>query len=269
MTILGSHLKPLTVRVIHGARTIFPHQWSVICEPAWWIWLAEAPGILLEHERGRLEVPVGQVVLLPAGGTYRVQAVGRPPLLWLKVDVPLLSDVIATLGPLLPQVLPQDDLLVQLAGRADAGSQGATPPGWGEAFAWAAVAAWWSHLPPTVMQELQLAQDGLAPLQPILRTIDEHLADPLPIPAVAAVCGCSVATIGRLMRRYLHTTPTAWIRHRRCMRAGELLSTTTLPIDEIARRCGFANRYLLTRHFVVVTGGVSPARYRKQVLAYR
>lgn len=164
----------------------------------------------------------------------------------------------------MPLVLPGDDVLTGLARRADAG-RGLTPPGWAEAFAWAVLAAWWDHLPAAQAEALHRSQDALVPLQPVLRAVDDHLADPLPIPALAAASGLSSATIGRLFHRHLQTSPTAWIRHRRCMRAAELLTTTALPIDEIARRCGFAHRFLLTRHFTVFSGGISPARYRRQV----
>jgi transcriptional regulator GlxA family with amidase domain len=51
------------------------------------------------------------------------------------------------------------------------------------------------------------------------------------------------------------------VQERRVQRAAELLARTTLSIDEIAERCGFANRYHFSRVFAQRMAA-PPGRYR-------
>lgn len=265
MSILPSHAKVLSLRVIYGASTLFPTDWQDLGGPAWRLWWTTERGIRIGHPRGTLEVPVRQVVLLPAGGTWQVSSQGRRRLLFIHLDLPTsLSASLAAGGPLVPQVLPRDDLFDRLAEAADT-SRGVTPPGWAEALSWAALARWLEGLDPVVRGRITTAHEEAQPLAPILRHIDEHLAERLSPAVLAAALGISDDTLARLMRRHLGTTTSRWIRLRRCTRAAELLGTTALDLDTVARQCGFANRFHFTRHFTVFSGGLPPAAYRRQV----
>jgi transcriptional regulator GlxA family with amidase domain len=55
--------------------------------------------------------------------------------------------------------------------------------------------------------------------------------------------------------------PMQWLTTQRILHARLLLETTDLPIDEVARQCGFGSATLLRHHFDAEVG-VPPTRYR-------
>ncbi len=65
----------------------------------------------------------------------------------------------------------------------------------------------------------------------------------------------------RMFRRVLGRTPARHVQERRVANAADLLTGTGLSIDEIAERCGFANRYHFTRVFAQLKSH-PPARFR-------
>jgi transcriptional regulator GlxA family with amidase domain len=65
-------------------------------------------------------------------------------------------------------------------------------------------------------------------------------------------------------RRFVAETgvpPMQWLTTQRVLHARLLLETTDLPVEEVARRCGFASATLLRHHFDAEVG-VPPTRYR-------
>ncbi|MYT26480.1 helix-turn-helix domain-containing protein, partial [Streptomyces sp. SID7760] len=57
------------------------------------------------------------------------------------------------------------------------------------------------------------------------------------------------------------TTPQAWLRSLRLSRAEELLETTDLSVEEVARRVGYGSAAVLREQFVR-RRGVPPRIYR-------
>ncbi|HXZ85511.1 MAG TPA: AraC family transcriptional regulator, partial [Myxococcota bacterium] len=98
-------------------------------------------------------------------------------------------------------------------------------------------------------------------LQPALRYIDAHLADVLSNSKLAELSHASESHFIRLFRRTFGCTPARHVQERRVSNAAELLVQTRLSIDEIAERCGFANRYHFTRVFAQRMAQ-PPARFR-------
>lgn len=108
--------------------------------------------------------------------------------------------------------------------------------------------------------------DERAQLQPVLRYIDAHLADLLPNTKLAELAHASESHFIRMFRRTLGRTPARHVQERRVSSAAELLLRTSLSIDEIAERCGFANRYHFSRVFAQRMAH-PPARFRALHLA--
>jgi transcriptional regulator GlxA family with amidase domain len=85
----------------------------------------------------------------------------------------------------------------------------------------------------------------------------------------AALDSARLATVARLSRRtfdrrFRETTgssPRQWLIHQRVLRAQQILSTTGLDIDAVARACGFSDGVAMRPHFRR-TVGVPPASYR-------
>jgi AraC-like DNA-binding protein len=98
-------------------------------------------------------------------------------------------------------------------------------------------------------------------LRPVLRYIDAHLDEPLDNTRLAALVHASESHFIRSFRRLVGSTPARHVQERRVQRAAELLARTTLSIDEIAERCGFANRYHFSRVFAQRMAE-PPGRYR-------
>ncbi|WP_262403570.1 GlxA family transcriptional regulator [Actinomadura sp. CNU-125] len=66
----------------------------------------------------------------------------------------------------------------------------------------------------------------------------------------------------RRFREITGSAPAQWLAHQRVLRAQQLLETTDLPVDEVARRSGFPSAAALRVRFRRVTG-VPPTAYRE------
>ena len=89
----------------------------------------------------------------------------------------------------------------------------------------------------------------------------ERLDQPLDVTVLARRAGMSVRTFARHFRAETGTTPLRWLLTRRVIQARLLLETSDLPIEIIARRCGFSTAAHLRRHFARMTR-TSPQAYR-------
>lgn len=120
------------------------------------------------------------------------------------------------------------------------------------------------HTPPP--ERFAPACNALAgvPLGRVIAYIEDHLADDLPLAAVAAVANLSPFHFARLFRDATGVPPHRYIIGRRVERAKLLLAATEWSLAAIAHEVGFADGSHLTRHFKRETG-VTPRAYR----AYR
>ncbi|MFI9063754.1 GlxA family transcriptional regulator [Streptomyces sp. NPDC053429] len=99
-------------------------------------------------------------------------------------------------------------------------------------------------------------------LAEVLGWAREHLHEPLPVTELARRALMSKRSFTRRFTAATGTTPHAWLRSLRLLRAEELLETTNLPIEEIARRVGYASAAVLREQFVR-RRGVPPRSYRR------
>lgn len=93
----------------------------------------------------------------------------------------------------------------------------------------------------------------------------DYLADRLDeTHTVGALAARSHMSTRSFSRRFVAETgvpPMQWLTTQRVLHARLLLETTDLPVDEVARRCGFTSATLLRHHFDAEVG-VPPTRYR-------
>ncbi len=68
-------------------------------------------------------------------------------------------------------------------------------------------------------------------------------------------------TFDRQFRAQTGTSPHQWLLHHRVMSAQRLLESTDLPVEAVARECGFGTAVSLRPHFRRIVG-VSPQTYR-------
>ncbi|WP_030679201.1 GlxA family transcriptional regulator [Streptomyces cellulosae] len=90
-----------------------------------------------------------------------------------------------------------------------------------------------------------------------------NLDKPLTLTDLARHAGVSVRTLTRRFHAESGVSPLQWLLHQRIERAKELLETTTLPMDQVARACGLGTADSLRAHVVRRTG-LPPSAYRAQ-----
>ncbi|MFE3109610.1 GlxA family transcriptional regulator [Kitasatospora indigofera] len=98
-------------------------------------------------------------------------------------------------------------------------------------------------------------------LADVLAWAREHLDRPLPVAELAGRALMSRRSFARRFTAATGSTPHAWLLNQRLGRAEELLETTDLPIEEVARRVGYGSAAVLREQFVR-RRGVPPRAYR-------
>ena len=104
---------------------------------------------------------------------------------------------------------------------------------------------------------------GLAPhkLQKVLAYIEDKLAEPVGVRELATQVHMSPFHFARRFKQAVGTPPHAYITHMRIERAKRLLSTTSLPLLEVATRVGYRTQAHFTGVFHRYVG-TTPRAYR-------
>lgn len=89
----------------------------------------------------------------------------------------------------------------------------------------------------------------------------EHLDEPLTVSRLARHAGYSERSFARRFRAETGTTPLQWLIAQRTLRARALLEAGELPVEVIARHCGFGTAAMLREHFRRATH-TTPTAYR-------
>lgn len=89
----------------------------------------------------------------------------------------------------------------------------------------------------------------------------ERLNEPLTRADLAAHARTSIRTLTRKFHEETGLSPLQWLLHQRVIRAQELLETTDLPMDQVARLSGLATTDSLRLHLARRTG-LTPSAYR-------
>jgi AraC family transcriptional regulator, transcriptional activator FtrA len=103
------------------------------------------------------------------------------------------------------------------------------------------------------------AEESLAPLLDWMRA---NLAEPLTVTALARHANLAERTLIRRFQAVTGTTPIKWLTEQRVGAARELLESSTLPVEQVARQCGLGAAANFRRHFALAVG-VSPSAYRR------
>jgi transcriptional regulator GlxA family with amidase domain len=88
-----------------------------------------------------------------------------------------------------------------------------------------------------------------------------RLDQALPVAHLARRARMSRRNFDRRFREITGTAPATWLTHQRVLRAQQLLESTRLPVEQVARQCGFSSAAALRPHFRRVVG-IVPAAYR-------
>ena len=99
-------------------------------------------------------------------------------------------------------------------------------------------------------------------LRETLSWAQDNLATDLTVDQLAARALMSPRSFARHFRAATGSTPHAWLLAQRVVLAQELLESTDLPVDEVARRSGMGAATSLRHHFGLRIG-TSPQAYRR------
>jgi len=92
--------------------------------------------------------------------------------------------------------------------------------------------------------------------------MEARLAEPIPLADLAAAVSLSVSQFSRQFKASTGETPHRFLMRLRAETACRLLRSTTMPIPEVATRCGFSHQEHLTR-VLRAQSGITPAAVRR------
>ena len=92
--------------------------------------------------------------------------------------------------------------------------------------------------------------------------MEARLAEPIPLADLAAAVSLSVSQFSRQFKASTGETPHRFLMRLRAETACRLLRSTTMPIPEVATRCGFSHQEHLTR-VLRAQSGTTPAAVRR------
>ncbi|MCF3102337.1 helix-turn-helix domain-containing protein [Streptomyces roseoverticillatus] len=99
-------------------------------------------------------------------------------------------------------------------------------------------------------------------LAPLLEWASGRLDEELTVDDLAGHAGCSARTLARRFAEQVGTSPGQWLLSQRINAARELLESTDLPVDAVARRVGLSSATNLRRRFLNALG-TTPGAYRR------
>ena len=88
-----------------------------------------------------------------------------------------------------------------------------------------------------------------AHIMEIIQYINEHINEPMTTTSLSTILGYETSYFIRLFKKNVFMTPREYIRSIRLEKARDIIMTTSLPIKEIAERCGFENLSYFSRAF--------------------
>jgi transcriptional regulator GlxA family with amidase domain len=99
-------------------------------------------------------------------------------------------------------------------------------------------------------------------LQSTLSWMQDNLDRPLALVDIARHARIGVRTLHRRFREQTGSTPMQWLIKQRLHQAQQYLETTSMSVEEVARRSGFGTAIVLRQHFARHLGA-SPLAYRR------
>jgi transcriptional regulator GlxA family with amidase domain len=104
--------------------------------------------------------------------------------------------------------------------------------------------------------------DDSTTMGPLLIWIEKNLHKELSLAAIARQAAMSTRTLSRRFLERVGATPAQWVATARVRRAQQLLETTGLSVEEVAKHSGFKSASVLREHFGGSVG-TTPVAYRR------
>jgi AraC-like DNA-binding protein len=234
----------------------------------WRICRADSEGASLVYDGKRYELPPGEFALVPPGLEFEARL--ERPVMEFFVHFEVLGWPAAAVQELFPEpiTLSEDAFRDQLADEIRNEIDTAVHLGPAlscrvKSLVHLVMASLERELPDQKVAMLRHIADGQLDLLEVFRFVDRHIDEPLDNRRLAEIAHTSESCFIRRFRESMGQTPARYVQDRRVARASELLVCTDQSIDEVAQRCGFANRYYFSRVFSERVGR-PPVRYRNE-----
>jgi AraC-like DNA-binding protein len=260
----------LHIRLFSAGRLSLGRWWTATdhIRSMWRLCRSDAEGAWLEFDSKRYAFPAGRFTLVPPGLEFQAHLERRVGLFYVHFEV--IGWPASAVHSVFPEPITlEHDELRDALGRAleiEVGQSDHLGPALScriKSLVHLALATLEGHLPAEKGLMLRQVADRQLDLLAALQYIDRNLREPLDNARLAKIARCSESSFIRHFREAIGETPARYVQDRRLTTAAELLVCTDAGIDEIAERCGFANRYHFTRVFSARVGR-PPARYRSE-----
>jgi PAS domain S-box-containing protein len=97
----------------------------------------------------------------------------------------------------------------------------------------------------------------------VMKHMESHYPDPVPVQELATIAHLSLSQFERRFKALFQVTPGQYLIRLRLNKAGQLLTSSTAKITDIASQCGFYDHSHFIRQFTRAYG-LSPSAYRQQ-----
>lgn len=104
--------------------------------------------------------------------------------------------------------------------------------------------------------------ESLGMVRDAVAFMTDHLGEDISIATLASAVGLSRSHFSRRFAAEAGVSPVRYLREARCERAATLLSTTALPVRQVALESGFSEANYFCRVFRRLTG-LTPGQYRR------
>jgi AraC-like DNA-binding protein len=259
------------VRIVMGADMVITDAWNRhrgAVFPYWTCYINARNGASLRLVDGRLyPVAPGRAHLIPAWVRWDCVATADTPHLYALFDlVGIPGSLVRERFPA-PRSVPLDRHLARCADRSRAAFARGDLTRPETLFAmkslvYGVLADFFGGLEAEDARRMLAALSPVNPVAPALELIASRLDQPVANRALARACALSEHHFIRTFRKHLGQTPAQYALERRIAAAAEQLALEESPIEDIARRWGFPDRYYFTRMFTRRMG-ISPAAYRR------
>ncbi len=234
----------------------------------WRLCRANDEGASLQYGSTSYGLPAGRFALVPPGLKFKAHVEGHVKLFFVHFEV--IGWPTTAVRAVFPEpiTLQDDEFRDKLADAvcAEVKENSHLGPALScrvKSLAHLAMATLENDLPAEKASLIRHVADGQLDLLEVLQFIDRNIHEPLDNGRLAKVAHSSESCFIRSFREAMNQTPARYVQDRRVARAAELLVCTNHSIDEVAQRCGFANRYYFSRVFSERVGR-PPVRYRNE-----
>ena len=102
------------------------------------------------------------------------------------------------------------------------------------------------HWVPLLLDTLTQQPQALSRLRLMLARVEARAEHPWTVAQMAQLAAISPSRLHEWFRAELDTSPRAWLAEVRVARACQLLRTSSLPLAQVAQRCGYGDQSALT-----------------------